>query len=823
MLLLLPLANRAVSATSNDDLLLMASAFLYNKYRTHLLHADVIGATQLYTLDSVVAAASGKGGDGDVFYYEVVGKKTGKGASAGTSNLMRVATSGASGLALTATTGGVKVLYTVAGPSANYVYVALDTSDADTLQLVKRLNSGLIRINLYSNEVEVVAPGCAVAPMSSSYYTTIQGGNKPIQFDGAGNIIFNGYKLADGTVSRVSGLKRVELPSHTVTALTDDSQTVNYFLAMPSGNVVFEATNSRTTQLWFWKASTGFVALTNSSVSFLLKDSYLDFLFQPANVSSAKVTFARSKNNGGVETAQLPKHTAYAVVGDDGNLYGLDNDSSKNVYVSSILPYQASPSQTVTMSIAGSFPWDFSPPQISKGYLYFVAKADFADSYGLRDVITVQQLGSTRQITLLRNRRFQVYAWRQTGGYDKLYFTARDYSSASATVYSGIIDTQALKDGKPESQYLTLRPVSSAVAAAAEVTDMEILTPQAPVVDPGYAPGIINYNRSDYSEGIVFSKYMNRYTVEQGLKLTSANGTAIAYLPVWFLKTLYLIPDLNGLNNTTTAPLNSNTCYTMTVPTGAKDLWNWNLTPNYNQLSTNTGLGCLKSSLVLYYTFDNGYATDSSGYSNDGQIYNVNFVAGAKGKAAQFQGVTSPGAIRISPSSSLNFFGPVTISYYMRVDDPRGMDGDGNTVLGGRQTVFAKSSDAAGTVDSIYLASTSSKADERFNINLTDGGTPFYYRVSGTSITYKKWVYVTLVFDNGLKIYHNGLLFGQQGGTIDWTTTNSQNLYLGRFSTNWYPFYGTLDELRIYNKALTADEVQNLYSVTATSATGVGN
>lgn len=820
VLSLLFLSQQSALAANDNDLLLLTTAFIGNPARTHLLQANMAGATQLYTLNAAVKSAAVKSSDPTVFHYRLLGKTTTKEATAGASNLVQVTTNGASGLALTATTGSLMVLYTVTDPTAAYAYVALDSGDPDTLALIKRLNSGLVRVNLANNDVEIVAPGCVVAPIPSNYYTTIQGGDKPIQFDDSGNVVFNGYALDQGTISTKSGLKRVALPSRTVTALTDDSQTVQFFLTLPGGDVVFEAANSLdVTQLWLWKASAGIIDLTNGAVSFLLKDSSRDFVFQESAASPARVTFARSKDGGGVETVRLPKATANAVVGDDGNFYGVDSDTAGHVLVSSILPYQTAPFRTVSLDASTLFPWTTTPPQISKGALYFMARVNPGDGYGSRDTINAQRLDATDTITILGDRRFQLYAWRQTGGYDKLYFTARDKAAASATIYSGVIDTVALQNGESESRYLTLRQVASAVGSAAEVKDMEILTPQAPTVDPGYAPVIGRYAKSDYAEGIVFSKYMNKSTVETNLQLTADDGTAIAFLPVWFLQSLYLIPDRDGLLNTTTTPLAADTCYTLRVPATAKDLWNWQLSASQNPLSTHSGLACLADNLVLYYTFDNQDATDRTTFANNGELNNVIFVDGVQGKAAKFKGTGDPGFIRTPNSASLQFNNAFTVSYYMRLDDPTGMNGYAQAVPGGGQTVFAKSSDRTGVVNSVSLASTTDQAGEWVSINWWGSGTQFDFGVSNTPMAYQNWVYVTLVFDQGLKIYYNGTLFGQKDGTIDLASTNTRDLYLGRFDSTWYPFNGCLDEFRIYNTALTAEEVQQLYTATAAAAT----
>lgn len=587
----------AWAANDEDDMLLILPALAAG--RSGVLTANMKGATQLYSLSAAVRTSTGKTGEPNVFHYQVLGKEAAKGTTAGTGNLVQVTTGGASGLALTSSLGTVMALYTVTDPTAAYVYVALDYTNADTLEIIKQLNTGLIRVNLSTNAVEKVAPGCVAAPISSSYYSTMQTGDKPLQFDANGNVVFNGYDLNSGTISTKSSLKRVTLPGMTVTTLTDDSQSVTFFKTMDNGDIAFQATNSldNSVQLFIWKASAGEISLTYGVLSYFLKDSYKDIIYKEYQGNT--VTFARSKDGGGIDRVKLPNSTPFALVGDDGTFYGLNADppggtgTQANVQVSTILPYSATPSITIPVDNVIMLPWTVTPVQISKGAMYFTARIDPGDGYGNRDIINVRRLHSTNRITLLNDRRFQLYAWRQTGGYDKLYFTARDLSATSATIYSGVIDTVKLQQGLSQDQYLTLQTVASATGAAALVKDLEVLSPQAPVVNPGYEPYIADVSTSIYSEGITFSKYMSNASVESNLQFTIKDGAAISYLPVWFLSSLYLIPDLNGLGNSTTTPLDASVCYTVNMTADSiVDRWNTYLWDKNGFLPISIGSAC---------------------------------------------------------------------------------------------------------------------------------------------------------------------------------------------------------------------------------------
>ncbi len=514
-------------------------------------------------------------------------------------------------------------LYAVTDPTATYVYIALDYTDADTLALVKKLNTGLIRVNLTTNAVEKVATGCVVAPIPSNYYTRMQSGDKPIQFDDDWNVVFNGYRLKNGIISTKPGLKRVTLPAMTVTELTDDSQSVVFFKAMGNGDIAFQAINTldSSARLFLWKTSAGEISLASSLVYYLLKDSYKNIIYKESTGSA--VTFARSKDGGGVDRVKLPNSTAYALVGDDGNFYGLDSSqpdgagSVANVLVSTILPYAATTSKTIAVDNVIEFPWTSMPVQISKGYLYFVANIDPGDGYGTRSTINVQRLHGTDRITILSDKRYTLYAWRQTGGYDKLYFTARDMQATAATIYSGVIDTVKLHQGLPQDQYLTLQAVASATGSAAQVKDLEVLSPQVSPINPGYVPYIADVSKSIYSEGLTFSKYMNNSRVESNIQLTTKAGATVPYLPVWILASLYIVPDLNGLGNVTTTPLDESVCYAVNMNVNnIVDYWDVPLWDKNSVLPVFIGSACnvVNCSYILdksALTFDSGGGSQS--------------------------------------------------------------------------------------------------------------------------------------------------------------------------------------------------------------------
>ncbi|MEQ1594098.1 MAG: LamG-like jellyroll fold domain-containing protein [Casimicrobium sp.] len=60
----------------------------------------------------------------------------------------------------------------------------------------------------------------------------------------------------------------------------------------------------------------------------------------------------------------------------------------------------------------------------------------------------------------------------------------------------------------------------------------------------------------------------------------------------------------------------------------------------------------------------------------------------------------------------------------------------------------------------------------------------------------------------GTSIYHNKqLIYTCPSAVPNFTGMNGQDLYIGRYSSVWYPLDGAAQDIRIYQQALTAAQV----------------
>ena len=250
-------------------------------------------------------------------------------------------------------------------------------------------------------------------------------------------------------------------------------------------------------------------------------------------------------------------------------------------------------------------------------------------------------------------------------------------------------------------------------------------------------------------------------------------------------------------NGTVTTNTSAEIAINLTDATNLTDFrFNWNGT-NYNFYD---------QSLVLMMNLDNVSAlgenssstktADVSVFGNTGTCTNMgsacNWVSGKYGNALSFDGVNDyleiVDNLSIKPTQELS----IEMWCYASLNDVR--------------CVVSKHSSSGRTGYVFFLNS-----DNKFYFQAGDGSTWAVYSVSSGAISTPGWYHVVGTHNSSThEIYVNGVQEGSgSGGTL---AQNTLNLWFGRNTdvpSAYYP--GTMDEIRIYNRSLTADEIKQHY------------
>jgi formylglycine-generating enzyme required for sulfatase activity len=202
-----------------------------------------------------------------------------------------------------------------------------------------------------------------------------------------------------------------------------------------------------------------------------------------------------------------------------------------------------------------------------------------------------------------------------------------------------------------------------------------------------------------------------------------------------------------------------------------------------------------KSGLVAWYPL-NGNANDASGNGNNGTPNDVAFVVdrfGVASGAASFAGINFTSFISIPFSENFNYSpnGQFTISTWVAPQ----VNGDWNSI-------FVK-----GNTDWDYgLVITPDT--RQFAVGMAN-----FLVLSTTTAIPSTWYFVTGTYSNGCwRIYVNGNLEGENlnGKLITQSGFGAAIGVKGVYGSNAYR--GAIDDLRIYNRALSASEILSLYN-----------
>ncbi len=225
----------------------------------------------------------------------------------------------------------------------------------------------------------------------------------------------------------------------------------------------------------------------------------------------------------------------------------------------------------------------------------------------------------------------------------------------------------------------------------------------------------------------------------------------------------------------------------------------------------------ISDGLVGYWTFDGGSidwrtntVRDVSGNGNTGSLALMSTttspVGGKIGQAMDFNGSTN----YINMGNVLHPTGAFTYSAWINMSDLNPVGGT-PSIMGKyndpiRETWFGINS-SGGTPLSLYVYG-------------PDSDNNYLGRTYSGSLSLNKWYHVVGVYDGGttngsIKLYLNGVRVDDgtdSRGTFDTIPSTSAPFQIGATDPPDYLFAGKIDDVRVYNRALSATEVKQLYN-----------
>jgi hypothetical protein len=200
----------------------------------------------------------------------------------------------------------------------------------------------------------------------------------------------------------------------------------------------------------------------------------------------------------------------------------------------------------------------------------------------------------------------------------------------------------------------------------------------------------------------------------------------------------------------------------------------------------------LKRGLVAYYPF-NGDASDESGNNNNGTVYGAELTSDRKGnanKAFLFDGIDD--YIEIEHSASLNLSRQFSISFWAKLET------DGPYYF--PYHIIEK-----------YPCWGIGQREDDINWGITTGAGSF--PTFALTFEFNKFIHLVMIYNgSSLITYCNGekKASSPANGLL---VQNTNKVYISRYNFDGdYYFDGTLDDFRIYNRALTEQEVSVLFN-----------
>ena len=295
-------------------------------------------------------------------------------------------------------------------------------------------------------------------------------------------------------------------------------------------------------------------------------------------------------------------------------------------------------------------------------------------------------------------------------------------------------------------------------------------------------------------ENADFNRSTNKLQID--VKNTGDNTTESINYTIKANNTVYN-GSISNLDAGETAQINVSTDKTYPLESVNLD------TQGHQFVDSSSGLKCTPTEgLVGYWTFNdeqtkNGYAIDLSGQQNNGSLENGVTIGteGQVGEAYKFDG--KDGYVSVVDDSSIDFAeGDLTVSLWMKSES-----------LESRESLIKKKEYEIEENSGWLIYPRFGNLETR----VSDGSSQIKLVDSQSEWETGTWRYLTLVLSQGnhKSLYRNSnKVISESFGTF--TLSNNKDLIIGEEGGN---FNGSIDQIHIYNRSLSQNEIRRLYNV----------
>ncbi|MCA9394182.1 MAG: LamG domain-containing protein [Candidatus Omnitrophica bacterium] len=199
---------------------------------------------------------------------------------------------------------------------------------------------------------------------------------------------------------------------------------------------------------------------------------------------------------------------------------------------------------------------------------------------------------------------------------------------------------------------------------------------------------------------------------------------------------------------------------------------------------------------VAHYTFDDGDAHEVTGSGREGRVHGAAPFRGIRGRSMSFDGqddFISLGNLDID-SGEITMMAWM-LAYSFRVHDAR---------------IISKSTSTAGN-DHIFMLSTFDQHGARLRFRLkTDDGFPTKTYIAPLGHLYAgEWIHVAATYDGRhMRLFKDGVEVGKTSKTGRVAMDPRIPVWIGRNPDGRRPFHGLIDDVRIYDRALSAQQIR---------------